>query len=106
MANNTTIDMKDGYIIFGIEDKTYNIIGVGDDSNRKNTENIIGFLSSQIWSGEEVPNISVTTVEVDGKEIDILTIKIVIRHHIIYLKTIQNVIQIKRKSSCKSRCNL
>lgn len=75
MANNTTIDMKDGYIIFGIEDKTYNIIGVGDDSNRKNTENIIGFLSSQIWSGEEVPNISVTTVEVDGKEIDILTIK-------------------------------
>ena len=89
MANNTTIDMKDGYIIFGIEDKTYNIIGVGDDSNRKNTENIIGFLSSQIWSGEEVPNISVT--------LTYLRLKIVIRHHIIYLKTIQNVIQIKKK---------
>lgn len=75
MANNTTVDMKDGYIIFGIEDKTYNIIGVSNDSNRKNTENIIGFLSSQIWSGEEVPDINVTTVEINSKEIDILTIK-------------------------------
>lgn len=75
MANNTTIDMKDGYIIFGIEDKTYNIIGVSNDSNRKNTENIIGFLSSQIWSGEEVPDINVRTVEIDSKEIDILIIK-------------------------------
>lgn len=74
-GNNTTIDMKDGYIIFGIEDKTYNIIGVSNDSNRKNTENIIGFLSSQIWSGEEVPDINVTTVEIDSKEIDILIIK-------------------------------
>lgn len=74
MANNTTIDMKDGYIVFGIEDKTYNIIGISEDSNRKNQENIIGFLSSQIWSGEEIPQISVETIEIDGKEIDVLII--------------------------------
>lgn len=74
MANNTTIDMKDGYIVFGIEDKTYNIIGISKDNNRKNQENIIGFLSSQMWSGEEIPEISVETVEIDGKEIDVLTI--------------------------------
>lgn len=46
MANNTTIDMQDGYIIFGIENSTFNITGVSSDDNRKNQVNIIGFLSS------------------------------------------------------------
>ncbi len=74
MANNTTIDMQDGYIIFGIEDSTFDIIGVSEDNNRKNQENIIGFLSSQSWSGEEIPKIDVKTVEVSGKEVDVLII--------------------------------
>jgi len=74
MANNTSIDMQDGYIIFGIEDSTFNVTGVSEDSNRKNQENIIGFLSSQTWSGEEIPNVDVETVEVSGKEIDVLII--------------------------------
>ena len=43
MANNTTTDMQDGYIIFGI-DNTLNIIGVSTDSNLKNQENVIEFL--------------------------------------------------------------
>ena len=62
MANNTTVDMQDGYIIFGIEDKTYKVIGVSGDTNRKNQENIIGFLSNQIWSGEEMPAVDVKTI--------------------------------------------
>lgn len=74
MANNTTIDMKDGYIIFGVEDKTFKITGVIDDINRKNQENIIGFLSSQIWSGEEIPDIEIKNIQIDGKEIDVLII--------------------------------
>lgn len=74
MANNTTIDMRDGYIIFGVEDKTYKIIGVSEDCNRKNQENIIGFLSSKLWSGEEIPDVDVKTIEIDGKEIDVLII--------------------------------
>lgn len=74
MANNTTKDMKDGYIIFGIEDHTFNIVGVSGDVNRKNQENIIGFLSSQVWSGEEIPHIKVETIKFDEKEIDVLTI--------------------------------
>lgn len=53
MANNTTENMQDGYIIFGIEDKTYKIVGVSGDDNRKNQENVIGFLSSQTWSGRK-----------------------------------------------------
>lgn len=74
IANNTTIDMKDGYIIFGVEDKTFNVVGVSDDNNRKNQENLIGFLSSQVWSGEEIPSVCVETIEISGKEIDVLLI--------------------------------
>lgn len=74
MANNTTINMQDGYIIFGIEDSTFNITGVTEDRNRKNQENIIGFLSSQTWSGEEIPNVDVKTVEISRKEVDVLII--------------------------------
>ena len=74
MANNTTVDMQDGYIIFGIEDKTYKVIGVSGDTNRKNQENIIGFLSNQIWSGEEMPAVDVKTIEIAEKEIDVLII--------------------------------
>lgn len=74
MANNTTIDMQDGYIIFGVEDNTFNIIGVSEDNNRKNQENIIGFLSSQAWSGEEIPKVDVKTIDISGKEVDVLII--------------------------------
>ena len=74
MANNTTTDMQDGYIIFGIEDKTFNIIGVSADSNRKNQENIIGFLSAQTWSGEEIPNVEVKNIKINNTEIDVLII--------------------------------
>lgn len=74
MANNTTDDMQDGYIIFGIDDKTYDIIGVSGDSNRKNQENIIGFLSSQSWAGEEIPNVDVKTIKIVGKEVDVLIV--------------------------------
>lgn len=74
MANNTTKDMQDGYIIFGIEDSTFSITGVSEDRNRKNQENIIGFLSSQVWSGEEIPNVEVKSIEISGKEVDVLII--------------------------------
>jgi len=74
MANNTTVDMQDGYIIFGVEDKTFKITGVSGDDNRKNQENIIGFLSSQIWASEEIPNVEILTIQIEGKEVDILII--------------------------------
>lgn len=74
MANNATQDMRDGYIIIGVEDKTYNIIGVAEDKQRKNKENIIGFLSEQSWSAEEIPMIDVQTVTIRNKEIDVIII--------------------------------
>jgi hypothetical protein len=74
MANNTTTDMQDGYIIFGVEDNTFKIIDVSDDSNRKNQENVIGFLSAQTWANEEIPNVEVKTIKIDEKEVDVLII--------------------------------
>ncbi|MGI6545544.1 MAG: helix-turn-helix domain-containing protein [Fastidiosipilaceae bacterium] len=74
MANNTTSDMQDGYIIFGVENEKFNVTGVSEDSNRKNQENIIGILSSKAWSGEEIPDVDVKTVEIDEKEVDVLII--------------------------------
>lgn len=74
MANNTTVDMQDGYIIFGIQDSTCNIIGVSGDSNRKNQENIIEFLSSQNWTGEEIPQVDIKTVVLCDGEVDVLII--------------------------------
>ena len=75
MANNTTPDMQDGYIIFGIEDKTFNIIGVSEDANRKSQENIIGFLSSKSWSGEESPDVEIKSIKISNTEIDMLIIR-------------------------------
>lgn len=74
MANNTTVDMQNGYIIFGIEDSTFNIIGVLEDNKRKKQADIVDFLSSKSWSGEEIPNVDVKSIEIDGKEVDILII--------------------------------
>ncbi len=74
MANNTTADMLDGYIIFGVVDKTYEIVGISGDKNRRNQEQVIGFLSDKKWSGEEIPDVEVKTVEIDGKEIDVLIV--------------------------------
>lgn len=71
MANNITINMEVGYIVFGNEDSKFNITGGSEDSNRKNQENIIGFLSSQTWSEEEIPSVDVKTVEISGKEVDV-----------------------------------
>ncbi len=74
MANNTTINMLDGYIILGVEDKTFKVTGISEDGNRKNLENLIGFLSSKIWSGEEIPRVDVKTIEIDGKEVDVIIV--------------------------------
>lgn len=74
MANNTTIDMQDGYIIFGVEDSTFNIIGVLEDNKRKKQADIIDLLSSKSWSGEEIPNVDVKSIEIDEKEMDVLIV--------------------------------
>ncbi|ASZ07108.1 MULTISPECIES: ATP-binding protein [Enterococcus] len=69
---NTT-HKKNSYLIFGIADKTMEILGVNKDTSRKNTQNLIDFLASKKLSNE-IPKVKVETLIIYGKEIDVLTI--------------------------------
>ena len=73
MANNKHIG--DSYIIFGIEDKTYNIVGVENDKNRKNQQQIIDFLKDKKFESGIRPQIEVKTIEISNHQIDVLIIK-------------------------------
>ena len=73
MANNKHIG--DSYIIFGIEDKTYNIVGVENDKNRKNQQQIIDFLKDKKFESGIRPQIEIKTIEVSNHQIDVLIIK-------------------------------
>ena len=73
MANNRS--NMDGYIIFGIEDKTFEIIGVEEDKNRKNQQNIIDFLNGKHFARGIRPTIQLVTLQRDNHVIDVLVIK-------------------------------
>lgn len=73
LANNRA--NKDAYLIFGVQDKTFNIMGVENDANRKNQQNIVDFLSSKSFAGQLRPRVEVRTVKLSGHEIDVFIIK-------------------------------
>lgn len=72
MANNRSD--KNGFIIFGVQDNTYEIIGVEHDSNRKNQQNVIDFLKSKPFSMGIRPKIQLITLTLEIHEIDVLII--------------------------------
>lgn len=73
MANSPS--NRDCYIIIGVEDNTYNIIGANSEK-RKNQQNVIDLLRQKPkWAGGYIPEIYVKTIYVDGKEIDVIIIK-------------------------------
>ncbi len=63
----------DRYLIFGVKDRTKEIIGVNNDPNRKNLQNIIDLIRSSHFNN--LPTISLETFKIDNLESDILTIK-------------------------------
>lgn len=73
MANSPA--NRDCYIIIGVEDKTYNILGV-NDGNRKNQQNVIDLLRQKpSWAGGYVPEVYVKTITIEDKEIDVVIVK-------------------------------
>ena len=76
MANN--LADRDAYIIIGVSDsKSANgtqIIGVPED-NRKSQQNLIDFLKDKKFSGGLRPTVYVQTLNVGGKDIDIIIVK-------------------------------
>lgn len=73
MANS--LANRDCYIIIGVEDKTYNVLGVSGEK-RKNQQNVINLLQQKpSWAGGYVPEVYVKTISIEDKEIDIVVIK-------------------------------
>jgi len=73
MANN--IVGKDGYIIIGVdEEQDFSVIGIGNDQNRRTTQNIMDFLRDKKFAGSFRPMVSVTTLNYCGVEFDVITV--------------------------------
>lgn len=73
MANN--ISDNDGYIVFGVEDNSYEVIGLQSEEKRRNQQEVIDILKNLDFAGHIRPKIELTTLEVDDVEIDVLIIK-------------------------------
>lgn len=72
MANNRS--RNDSYIIFGI-DNDFSVVGVENDSHRRNQQGITDILRNIAFAGGVRPRIEIQTVTIKNHEIDILAIK-------------------------------
>ena len=66
---------RDAYIIYGIEDKSFDVIGVESDQNRRNQQGITDILRSVGFAGGVRPRIGIQTIIIEQHEIDVLIIK-------------------------------
>ena len=57
LANNRS--NRDAYLIFGVEDNTFNIIGVENDPKRKKQQNVVDFLRLPNFAGQTRPRVEV-----------------------------------------------
>jgi hypothetical protein len=73
MANNR-VD-RDAYIIFGIADGTFEVVGVENDENRRNQQQIIDFLKSKRFVSGIRPRVEMRTLMIANHEVDVLIIK-------------------------------
>lgn len=73
MANSRA--NRDAYIIYGVEDATFAIVGVENDTNRRNQQGIVNILRSVSYAGGVRPRVEMRTIHLDNHEIDILIIK-------------------------------
>jgi len=67
-----TVHDKDCYLIIGVSD-TGEIIGVNEE-NRRRQADILDLLSNTVFAGDNVPEVRLDTIKINGKEIDVLTI--------------------------------
>lgn len=73
MANNRAD--RDAYIIFGVRDSDYSIVGVENDQGRRNQQQMIDQLKDKKFAGGIRPTIYLKTLKIQGHEIDVLIIK-------------------------------
>lgn len=73
MANNR-VD-RDAYIIFGVVDKTYEVVGVNNDENRKTQQQMIDLLKDKKFVSGIRPRVELRSLKIDGYDVDVLVIK-------------------------------
>lgn len=73
LANNRV--NRDAYLILGVQDGTYEILGVENDPKRKNQQNIVDFLRLPNFAGQIRPRVEVRTLFIESHEIDVFVIK-------------------------------
>jgi len=71
--SNTVYD-GNRYLVIGVSNK-YELVDVNDGELRRTQANILDFLKTKKFSGDNIPNVSLDTVVIEGKEIDLITIK-------------------------------
>lgn len=73
MANNRP--RKDSYIIFGIDNETFSVVGVESDIKRRNQQGITDILRNITFAGSVRPRIEIQTINIENHEVDVLIIK-------------------------------
>lgn len=73
MANN--LENHDAYIIIGVKDKTFEVLGLASDKKRKNTQNLVDYLKDMDFVGGIRPIVKVQTIRINDKDIDVIIIK-------------------------------
>ncbi len=73
MANSRA--NRDCFIIYGVEDESYEVKGIDKEGSRRNQQQIIDFLKDKAFIGGVRPNIELKTLEIQQVEIDVLIIK-------------------------------
>ena len=71
MSNN--LENRNSYIIIGVSDDC-NVVGVQNDENRFKSSDLIQYITSQKFANNEVPKISLNTITVNEKELDVIVI--------------------------------
>lgn len=73
MANNLTD--RDGLIIFGVQDKTFEVVGVGQDTDRRDLNYYINFLKDKEFAGGIRPKIEFHLILISSKTVGVLVVK-------------------------------
>ncbi|WP_242845742.1 ATP-binding protein [Clostridium novyi] len=68
-----TVHVKDCFLIFGVSDSC-EVIGVTDDENRKKQADVLDLLNNCSFAGDNKPKISLETINLHSKELDVLII--------------------------------
>ncbi len=62
------------YLIFGVSDKEFDIIGLENNPNLPNQQKLIDLLQNANFADNNFPDIFVDTINIENKKIDVITI--------------------------------